>query len=146
MKAEIHIANVGTFRLQASEEMEGYHYYLCERPGEGRRPLSIVIYPERDVVGEAYAERVRKTVGIVVSDYARMVARAEGQVRRLMDGYGLEVPADFDELVKAQRLTHIKVEEDGAEIIFDECPFFSGFDLNATLTEDIEISRVWFDG
>ncbi|MCK5941669.1 MAG: hypothetical protein KAI24_06855 [Planctomycetes bacterium] len=76
----------------------------------------------------------------------QMIARAERQVRSLMEGYGLELPADFADLVEAQRLTHIKVEEDGAEVIFGTCPYFPDFDLNATLDGDAEISRVWFDG
>jgi hypothetical protein len=146
MNQRIHIADVGTFMLETIENMEGYNYYLCERPGKGSEPLSIVIYPERDVVDALYAERIRKTVSKVVAEHPRMVARAEAQIRELMGRYGLDVPDDFSSLVGAQYLTHIKIEEDGAEIIFDTCPFFPSFDLNATLSDDAEITTVWFDG
>lgn len=108
MNQRIHIADVGTFMLKTIESMEGYHYYLCECPGKGSEPLSIVIYPERDVVDALYAERIRKTVSKLVAEHPRMVARAEAQIRELMGRYGLDVPDDFSSLVGALYLTHIK--------------------------------------
>ena len=146
MRPQLHVEQVGIFKLETIASMEGYHHYLCERPGDGSEPLSIVIYPDRDVVDDLYAERIRRTVSKVVAEYPRMVARAEPQVRELMGSYGLDLPADFAAVVEAQRLTHIKIEKDGAEIICGTCAFFPSFDLNATLDDAIEITKVWFDG
>ncbi len=143
MQRQIEVRGVGIFALK---EGDGYHHYVCERPGSGRDPLLIVIYPDDDTVSASYADRIRAIVTKVASGSRQMIGRAETLVRELMDRYGLDTPEEFSSLVDAQHLTHIKVGEDWAELIFDTCPFFPSFDLNVTLDGDAEIAKVWFDG
>lgn len=143
MRPQIHVAGVGDFKL---EKVDSFHFYVSERPSDGVDPLLIVIYPERDVISDAYEDKIRRTVSKVVAGYRLMIARAEPQVRELMKDCGLQLPPDFAAFVNAQRLTHIKIELDGAEIICGTCDFFPNFDLNATLDADAEITKVWFDG
>ncbi|MEZ6036275.1 MAG: hypothetical protein R3F29_02260 [Planctomycetota bacterium] len=147
LRERIEVRGVGPFSLQQLRVGgDTYHHYLLERPGSGVEPLKILIYPERDVVSEAYAAKIKAAVDKVAAAPRPLVARAERLIRELMGDYGLEVPEEFASLVEAQCLTHLKVEESGVEVIYDTCPFFPNFDLNAKLDRSLEICDVWFDG
>ena len=136
---------VGRFDLEVLEK-HAYHWYAARPRVAGAPHACVLIYPARDTVDEAYASWIRLIVDKAVRTHQQMVTSARPRILALMDAYGLTRPASFSELVAELKLTHIKIEAKGAELIFASCSFFPIFDLNASLDGEGDIDDVWFDG
>lgn len=126
-----------------------YRHYVRMVDVGGPEPAMAIAYVHRSQRGfaEGYPTYIRRVLQHVVPGHRRMLRDTRDKVQKLMDSYGLEMPIDYETLVHALHLSHIKPFQDGTcELIFASCPWFPNFDLNASLDDQLAIQRVWFGG
>lgn len=126
-----------------------YRHYIRRVDVGGAEPALVVTYVHTSQRGYAagYSPYIRRVLERVVPGHKQMLRDARAQVLQLLDSYGLEQPKNYEELVSALHLSHIKPFLDGTcELIFATCPWFPNFDLNASLDSQLAIQRVWFGG